>query len=83
MLHSVAKIYPGTTPKELTQVHANLNHLAPSDEHEASAKSFRLNFTFRHAPELIGKESEPRFFQLGSKGRQFLDEAHRDSPHES
>ena len=76
ILHSVAHIYADTAAKELVQTANELTALAPSNEY-AAATSYRLNFTFRHAPELSGKENEPRFFQLGSKGRVWLDGEHR------
>jgi len=53
----VYKIYDNTTPPELAALDKEMRHLCPSDEY-ANAEApngIRVNLTFRHAPELLGK----------------------------
>jgi high-affinity Fe2+/Pb2+ permease len=53
----VYKIYDNTTPPELAALDKEMRHLCPSNEY-ANAEApngIRVNLTFRHAPELLGK----------------------------
>ena len=76
IMHTVHTIYPGTAPRSLLARHAELTtKLAPCPTFAASpsdAEGFRVNLTFRHAPELRGMESEERFFHFASATRGFL-----------
>ena len=76
IMHTVHAIYPGTAPKNLLARHAELTaKLAPCPAFASStsdAEGFRVNLTFRHAPELQGMEGEERFFHFASATRGFL-----------
>jgi hypothetical protein len=78
ILHTVSKIAAGTCPEGLLELHSREFRSRVPDERVAKrcgTAGYRLNLTFRHAPELEGQEQEHRFFQLGSKGRRHLDTA--------
>lgn len=51
---------------------------APNEDFSSNPpSSFRLNLTFRHAPELIGKENSERFIFFAKSARSFLSTAER------
>lgn len=72
IMHTVALVHSGTCPLQLRDLHSQV-----LQDGEASwadpGESFRLNLTFRHAPELLGLEDEELFHVLGSRARKFLD----------
>ena len=55
ILHSVDTIHENTCPRELMELQAEMTPLAPSAAWRARppAQSFRMNLTYRHAPELL------------------------------
>lgn len=65
ILHTVRHIRPETCPKVLKE-------LRPPGLAKYS-DAFRLNLTWRHAPELRGLEDSDRFFHFGAPTRLFLD----------
>lgn len=64
VMHAVTNIRPGTCPSALRRL---------TSAKFANANEFRLNLTWRHAPELAGLELTDRFFHFGSPTRIFLD----------
>ena len=67
-LHNVANIAAGSCPPKLRA-------LCDAAFGAASPGDFRLNLTWRHAPELRGLEDTDRFHIFGGATRQFLDAA--------
>jgi hypothetical protein len=73
MLHTVSTVHSGTCPAPLQALHEQTAALAPSPAfRRRPPSSFRANLTFRHAPELSGRESEERFFYFARSARTFL-----------
>lgn len=74
-MHTVSKIFDNTTPHELAELEAEMRQKCPSKSYAYSkaTQGFRVNLTFRHAPELLGKEKEERFYHFASATRRFLD----------
>jgi hypothetical protein len=88
ILHKVDTIYAGTAPEELCSAHQTLakEHApypcisgrgeCPDLENQKPwippRDCFRLNLTFRHAPELSGREDEEKFFYFARSARKFL-----------
>jgi alkylated DNA repair dioxygenase AlkB len=88
ILHKVDTIYAGTAPEELCNTHQTLakEHAPypcisgrgefPDPEHQKPwippRDCFRLNLTFRNAPELSGREDEEKFFYFARSARKFL-----------
>ena len=68
VMHAVANITPGTCPPALAAAALGRVETARGGE-------FRLNLTWRHAPEIAGLEAEERFHIFGGGTRQFLDAA--------
>ena len=73
ILHTVPTVHQLTCPSPLQALHLRmLAPAAPSAQQQQGAgeppppppSSFRLNLTFRHAPELFGKEGEERYQQI-------------------
>jgi alkylated DNA repair dioxygenase AlkB len=73
VLHSVVNIHDNTCPKELLLQQKELAMVAPNEHYASSPpESFRMNLTFRHAPELFGKEESERFIYFARSARKFL-----------
>ena len=49
------------------ELQADMTQLAPSEawRGRSPTRSFRMNLTYRHAPELCGHENEERFYHFG------------------
>ena len=69
--HSVSSIHMNTCPQQLQDLHLEkvkgTTHMpgVPSESFvQHPPHSFRLNLTYRHAPELFGKENEERFCSM-------------------
>ena len=65
ILHSVSVVHQDTCPTELQALHQRSVARPPPGEQLQTQqapppRSFRLNLTFRHAPELLGHEHEER-----------------------
>lgn len=80
ILHTVPVVHQDTCSTSLLGLHKRMLEFAPSAQQEQDErnplqipKSFRLNLTFRHAPELIGREKEERFYFFARSARKFLD----------
>ena len=69
IMHAVRTMHPGTCPPKVAEVHSTFS--------EDNGDAFRLNLTFRHAPELTGLEDTDRFYHFGSATRNYLDTERR------
>ena len=75
--HTVAKIYTDTASSSLCQLHKEMAEISsPCDNWTPPKNCFRLNLTFRHAPELLGREDEERFYYFAKSARTFMDLVH-------
>ena len=71
--HSVAEVRMGTCPPFLLEAHReSLERYCPEKEW-TPPDSFRINLTFRHAPELRGREGEDKFFYFATSARKFAE----------
>jgi hypothetical protein len=70
--HSVAKVHAGTCPAFLLPAHEEAAREAPEGS-AAAPKTFRLNLTFRNAPELFGREGEEKFHYFAKSARKFAE----------
>jgi len=75
IMHAVRTIHPGTCPPKVADVHRRVLARAANQRGGGEGKNedFRLNLTWRHAPELDGLETSDRFFHFGSATRGYLD----------
>ncbi|KAJ1461886.1 hypothetical protein M885DRAFT_507069 [Pelagophyceae sp. CCMP2097] len=64
--HRVRTVVAGTAPTEVAQAYRSLR-----PDHDDFDGFFRCNLTFRHAPELAGREAEPNFIFLAKSQRSF------------
>ena len=73
MMHTVQTVHMNSCPLELLQLHTELCQQSPCNTfRNCPPESFRLNLTFRHAPELFGHENDDRFFYFAKSARTFL-----------
>lgn len=78
--HSVRTVHMNTCSQDILDVHADVLSQCdsvPCEEYQNDPPSFRLNLTFRHAPELLGRENEERFYFFARSARKFLELARR------
>ena len=75
--HSVSKIYGKTAPKELCELMRGYHERYNVDGCMVLPESYRINFTFRNAPELYGKEGGDKFYYFARSARKFAEESQR------
>ena len=76
VLHTVQNIRTSTCPAPLLQLHARMSAAAPASTLATqSLDCFRMNLTFRHAPELLGHENDERFYFFAKSQRTFMETA--------
>jgi alkylated DNA repair dioxygenase AlkB len=73
--HTVSKIYTGTTSDELLDVQRSVTERYCPDVNWKVPECFRINLTFRNAPELFGKEDTPKFYYFAKSARKFAEAA--------
>ena len=85
IMHAVkAPMHAGTCPATVESVHAKAlanaekkNLLKQEEADLIKTDAFRINLTWRHAPELRGLEHTDRFYHFGAATREFLDTERR------
>ena len=77
-MHAVTKIHAGTCPAQLRHERKSAFGRKDAVDYASPDGEFRLNLTWRHAPELRGQESEERFFHFGAATRSYLDAQKRE-----
>ena len=71
VLHSVSSIEMDTCPRELLEIQSqSIADHCPNKDYAPPA-SFRLNLTYRNAPELLGTEESDKFFYFAASARRF------------